>query len=301
MTILGEDVKSVNEFLYCKLSLCVVTLMLAACGGGESGTENSTTPVVKTYAEPTQDVADVNTLGYFDYDASSNRRVIRNDLTGNFEAMLQFGQSHVVDPNGNESKKMPRLTMEKEALLLVTPTDSMGKIDGLSADIYMNNQLLRTVTFNDPTQIPQSDQTNTDERARVQYSKRAWSARLNWDEIRPGLRIQLKDSLGRQGQITEDKIDFASPGELVLNNIRIGMLTAPPVSNGHYMLNDPVRAGSDYFQTIPAAEMTVAKYDDIQLDRVMIADGTIYDTASASQGGVYEGDMRETWVSRHLA
>ena len=81
--------------------------MLAACGGGggESGTENSTTPVVKTYAEPTQDVADVNTLGYFDYDANSNRRVIRNDLTGNFEAMLQFGQSHVVDPNGNESKK----------------------------------------------------------------------------------------------------------------------------------------------------------------------------------------------------
>ena len=101
----GGDVKSVNEFLYCKLSLCVVTLMLAACGGGESGTENSTTPVVKTYAEPTQDVADVNTLGYFDYDANSNRRVIRNDLTGNFEAMLQFGQSHVVDPNGNESKK----------------------------------------------------------------------------------------------------------------------------------------------------------------------------------------------------
>ena len=292
MTILGEDVKSVNESLYCKLSLCVVTLMLAACGG-ESGTENSTTPVVKTYPEPTQDVADGNTLGYFDYDANSRTRVIRNDLTGNFEAMLQFGQSHVVDPNGNESKKMPRLTMEKEALLLVTPTDSMGKIDGLSADIYMNNQLLRTVTFNDPTQIPHSDQTNTDERARVQYSKRAWSAQLNWDEIRPGLRIQLKDSLGRQGQITEDKIDFASPGELVLNNIRIGMLTAPPVSNGHYMLNDPVRAGSDYFQTIPAAEMTVAKYDDIQLDRVMIADGTIYDTASASQGGVYEGDMRE--------
>ena len=199
MTILGEDVKSVNEFLYCKLSLCVVTLMLAACGGGESGTENSTTPVVKTYAEPTQDVADVNTLGYFDYDANSNRRVIRNDLTGNFEAMLQFGQSHVVDPNGNESKKMPRLTMEKEALLLVTPSQAMGTIERLSADIYMNNQWLRTIELADPTHIPQSDQTNTDDRPRVQYSKRAWSARLNWDEIRPGLRIQLKDSHGRQG------------------------------------------------------------------------------------------------------
>lgn len=50
-------------------------------------------------------IYDGSLLGYFDYDANSNRRVIRNDLTGNFEAMLQFGQSHVVDPNGNESKK----------------------------------------------------------------------------------------------------------------------------------------------------------------------------------------------------
>ena len=255
--------------------------MLAACGGGDGDSAEAAPEVIES------------TLGYFDYDANSKTRVIRNDLTGSFDAMLQFGQSHVVDPNGNESKKMPRLTMEKEALLLVTPSQAMGTIERLSADIYMNNQWLRTIELDDPTHIPQSDQTNTDERPRVQYSKRAWSARLNWDEIRPGLRIQLKDSHGRQGQITEDKIDFASPGELVLNNIRIGMLTAPPVSNGHYMLNDPVRAGSDYFQTIPAAEMTVAKYDDIQLDRVMIADGTIYDTASASQGGVYEGDMRE--------
>ena len=255
--------------------------MLAACGGGDGASAEAAPEVIGS------------TLGYFDYDANSKIRVIRNDLTGSFEAMLQFGQSHVVDPNGNESKKMPRLTMEKEALLLVTPSQAMGTIERLSADIYMNNQWLRTIELDDPTHIPQSDQTNTDDRPRVQYSKRAWSARLNWDEIRPGLRIQFKDFHGRQGQITEDKIDFAPPGELVLNNIRIGMLTAPPVSNGHYMLNDPVRAGSDYFQTIPAAEMTVAKYDDIQLDRVMIADGTIYDTASASQGGVYEGDMRE--------
>ncbi|MDH1489706.1 M66 family metalloprotease [Acinetobacter johnsonii] len=255
--------------------------MLAACGGGDGDSAEAAPEVIES------------TLGYFDYDANSKTRVIRNDLTGSFEAMLQFGQSHVVDPNGNESKKMPRLTMEKEALLLVTPSQAMGTIEMLRADIYMNNQWLRTIELADPTHIPQSDQTNTYDRLRVQYSKRAWSARLNWDEIRPGLRIQIKDSLGRQGQIAEDKTDFASPGELVLNNIRIGMLTAPPVSNGHYMLNDPVRAGSDYFQTIPAAEMTVAKYDDIQLDRVMIADGTIYDTASASQGGVYEGDMRE--------
>src|SRR5690606_1008834 len=41
--------------------------------------------------------------------------------------------------------------------------------------------------------------------------------------------------------------------------------------------------------------MTVAKYDDISLDKVMIASGVIYDknTGSAGSGDVYSGDMRE--------
>lgn len=39
--------------------------------------------------------------------------------------------------------------------------------------------------------------------------------------------------------------------------------------------------------------MTVAKYDDIQLDKVIVASGVIYNEASAGDGGVYAGDMRE--------
>jgi hypothetical protein len=284
-----------QKFSLKNLSLGISVAMLSACGGGGGNEEEVKVPSApqSKYVEPSQDLPDEAVLGYFDYDKNSNTRVIRNDLSGDFAAMLQFGQSHVVDPNGNEANKMPRLTMEKEALLLVTPTLEMGSVARLKADIYMNNRLIRTINLDDPSQIPQSDQTNTDQRARVQYSKRAWSARLNWDEIRPGLNIFVYDAQGRKGQITEDKIDFAAPGELVLNNIRIGMLTNAPQSNGHYMLLEPVKAGSDYFQTIPAAEMTVAKYDDVYLDRVMVASGTIYDTSSAGTGGVYAGDMRE--------
>ncbi len=59
--------------------------MLAACGGGGGELAETLQRLsVKTYAEPTQDVADGNTLGYFDYDANSKTRVIRNDLTGSF-------------------------------------------------------------------------------------------------------------------------------------------------------------------------------------------------------------------------
>ena len=209
--------------------------------------------------------------------------------------MIQFGQNHTIDPQGNEEKNMPRLTAEKEALLLVTPTLEMGKVNQLVAEIYKDGVLLRTVNLNDPTHLPLSDQTNSDDRPRVTYSKRAWSTKLNWDEVQGGLKIRIVDEQNRSGELSENKIDFAAPGELVLTNIRIGLLSPVTRTDGHYMLLQPEKAGADYFQTIPAAQMTVAKYDDIVLDRVMVANGTFYDTASGSSstGDVYSGDMRE--------
>ena len=67
-------------------------------------------------------VDEVNALGFYDQTADGQPRPVRNDLTGTLAAMLQFVQSHSVDPQGNEAKNMPRLTSEREALLLVTPT-----------------------------------------------------------------------------------------------------------------------------------------------------------------------------------
>ena len=288
------------------LSLGVVSIMLSACGEGDGSTSSLVPPVTSIpatplepstpikYPEPKKDIADFYLLGFFDHDGRAGEiREIRPDLVGDFQAMIQFGQNHTVDPQGNEAKNMPRLTAEKEALLLVTPTLEMGDINKLAAEIYKDGGLLRTVNLADPTQIPDTDQTNTDQRPRVSYSKRAWSTKLNWDEVQGGLKIRIVDEQNRSGELLENKIDFAAPGELVLTNIRLGMLTDAPQSWGHYMLRDPERAGSDYFQTIPAAQMTVAKYDDLKLDRVMVANGTIYDSVSNSNGGVYEGDMRE--------
>ena len=248
------------------------------------------------YPEPKKDIADYYLLGFFDYNGVGETREIRSDLLGSFQAMIQFGQNHTVDPQGNEAKNMPRLTAEKEALLLVTPTLEMGAVDQLVAEIYKDGFILRKVNLDNPTHLPLSDQTNSDDRPRVAYSKRAWSTRLNWDEVQAGLKIRIVDEKNRSGELSENKIDFAAPGELVLTNIRLGLLSPVTVNNnGHYMLLQPEKAGADYFQTIPAAQMTIAKYDDVVLDRVMVANGTIYDVASGSSstGDVYSGDMRE--------
>ncbi|WP_201599044.1 M66 family metalloprotease [Psychrobacter luti] len=247
------------------------------------------------YPEPKKDITDYYLLGFFDYNGAGQTRDIRPDLVGSFQAMIQFGQNHVVDPHGNEAKNMPRLTAEKEAILLVTPTLEMGVVNQLVAEIYKDGMLLRRIDLDDPTHIPLADQTNSDGRPRVSYSKRAWSTKLQWNEMVAGLKIKIVDDQNRSGELLEDKIDFAAPGELVLTNIRIGLLSPVTKTDGHYMLLQPEKAGADYFQTIPAAQMTVAKYDDIVLDRVMVANGTIYDTASGSSstGDVYSGDMRE--------
>lgn len=284
------------------LSLCIASILLSACGGGGGSSEgannsgsstDTTTPSQPQYLEPTKDVVDGNALGFYDYDAMSSTRTIRSDLTGSFQGMVQFAQAHVVDPSGNEAKKMPRLTSEREALLLVTPSSAMGDIQGLELEIYQDGLFVRKVKLDDPSQIPLSDQSNQDQRPQVLYSKRAWSTKLNWNEVKSGLKLKLVDTTGRVGELFETQIDFAAPGVLVLNNIRLGLLTDPPVSTGHYMLLEPEKAGTDYFQTIPASEMIVAKYDDMKLNRVMVANGTIYDTSSSVEGGVYSGDMRE--------
>jgi len=263
--------------------------------GGDTTTETpSIPPVMEKYPEPNKDIIDEAVLGFYDYDQLGLPRLLRNDLNGSFAAMLQFAQSHVVNPKNNEKDSMPRLTTEKDALLLVTPLAEMGDLQKLQVEIYQGNQLLRTVKLKEPSRIAASDQSNTDGRPPVSYSKRAWTVALKWHEIRAGLHLRVVDPLNnRSGDLAADNIDLAAPGELVVQNIRLGLLTDPPKSTGHYMLLEPAKAGTDYFQTIPAARMIVAKYDDLRLSKVMVASGVIYDTASATTGDVYSGDMRE--------
>jgi hypothetical protein len=285
------------------LSLCICAALLSACGGSSEQNKDDPIQAAKVtimgpdantaYLEPKKGQFSENTIGFYDNDASGATREIRNDLTGSFQGMIQFAQNHTVDPSGNSVKQMPMLTSEKSALLLVTPSTSMGDVEKLNAEIYFNSRLIRRIELHEPSQIPLSDQTNSD-RSLVQYTKRAWTATLNWDEVKPGLNIRIVDPNSRKnGRLAAHSIDFAVPGELVVQSIRLGLLTSPPVSSGHYMLNEPEKAATDYFQTIPAAKLTVTKYDDMTLNKVMVASGVIYDTASESEGGYYAGDMRE--------
>jgi len=261
-------------------------------------------PPAPSFAEPTGVTDDeVNAVAFYDIDGEGQPRTVRHDLSGSLPAMVQFVQSHSLDPAGNAAKNMPTLTSEREALLLITPEPSLGKLQTLTLNATLDGQPLPALTLRSPNELFRSDYSNTDGRPDLTYSRRAWSVLLPWDWVKPGLSLSLTDEQGRNGQLAAEAIEFAAPAELVLHTIRVGMLTAPPKGNGHWLSLQPAKATTDYFQTIPVARIVAAQYEDVQFNRVMVSSGAIYDvdgashnppepTVSPSVADVYSGDMR---------
>ncbi|WP_417284729.1 M66 family metalloprotease [Comamonas sp.] len=266
-----------------------------AGGGGNGGSDVQPPVVVQPYPEPLGGkYAMLKALGFYDHDKTGQDRAVRNDLVGSLPAMVQFAQSHTVDPSGNTARHMPTLTSEREALLLVTPDPSLQDVNGLTVTVSVNGLSMGTLQLRHPNEIFRSDYANQDGRPDYVYSRRAWSAVLPWDWVKPGLELRVSDAKNRSGTLTANAIEFAAPADLVVHSIELGMLTdAPSSSDDHWFLNQPAKAATDYFQTVPLAKLTAAYYERVRLSKVMVASGSIYETASAVTGGTYDGDMRE--------
>jgi hypothetical protein len=293
------------------LAMALSSVLLSACGGGGSeggdtsgpGGEAPAPTPANPYPEPNSAAFDdVNVKGFYDVDSTGATRAVRNDLEGTLPAMIQFAQSHTVDPSGNEARNMPRLTTERAALLLVTPDPSLTDITSVKVAVSVDGTVKGTLELLHPNAMYRSDYNNADGRSDYNYSRRAWSVHLPWDWVTPGMSLSITDNSSRSGALAAGKIEFGAPAELVVQSIRIGMLTHPNgQSNDHWFLAQPEQAAADYFQTIPAAQLTVGHYEPLQLDRVMVGSGVIYDVnstdptlrTSAGEGGVYAGDMRE--------
>lgn len=220
----------------------------------------------------------VNALGFYDLNAQGKPRTLRNDLQGTLAAQVQFAQSHTVDPAGNTARNLPSIVAEREALLLLTPSDS--KAEFISVSVYSNGMLLGKLEMQHPNRLMASDYANGDNRTDVIYSRRAWSAVLPWNWVKPGLSLEFEANNGDHGELPSTAIEYAAPAELVLHSLRLGMLTNPPKSDGHRLLLAPEDAATDYFQTIPVARLVNAYYQDMQLDEVIVQNGRVYTSVS---------------------
>lgn len=228
-------------------------------------------------------------IGFRDLGRDGKTRPLRNDLTGALSGEVELAQSSSVAPTGNSAAEMPVVVAERTALLLFSPKQ---KTTSVTVQVRVGSEVQGTLTMNHPRRIPATDQ-NFDARGSVAYSLRAWSVELPWNWVRPGLNLVFTDGSGKTG--TVPTVDVGAPTELVINNIRLGMLTDAPVSNGHRFITNPAWGASDYFDTTPVSRLVMAQYETVELDKVIVASGAIYtkDSPSPAQGGVYSGDMRE--------
>ncbi|MCU9951925.1 M66 family metalloprotease [Burkholderia sp. BKH01] len=291
--------------------LGISAAVLTACGGGDDAAAGS--PAAKgsiggaatgdggvgaggPKADPTANLPPfpnfASALGFFDVTRANQPRPIRNDLAGALPGMVQFVQSHSINPKGNTENNLPTLVTSRNALLLFTPQRSpAGKV---RVEVQVDGVTQHTVVMATPNQLPATDVTGTDGRPDVAYTKRAWSTVLPWTVVKPGMALVFRDESGQFGTLVASQIEMAAPAKMYIWGIRLGMLTSPPIDNdGQPMLTKPALAATDYFQLLPVSQLTVASYEDVKLDKVMLADGTILTGASKSNGDYHGGDMRE--------
>jgi hypothetical protein len=241
-------------------------------------------------------------LDFYATDYTGNKRVIVNHLSGDLAGRVKFVQSHSVDPSNNfernagdetQSLYMPRIVALREALLLFTPDTTAVPIS-VDVEVSLNSEVVDVYSMAHPNDLYQSDY---DGPVKIEYSHSAWSIELPWDLIRNGLSLKFVSNKGSDtevsGELIGSTIDVGDATQIILQSVRLGMLTNVDQASGHFTLNNPWLAAADYFQTLPVSKLVVASYADMELMKTIVADGTIYDTVSAVDGGVYSGDMRE--------
>lgn len=272
-----------------KKRLGAVTAVLAALTLGGLGVAPATAAPDSSPKLPVSDSVKAGAdIGFHDVTRDGSEREIRNDLEGELSGMVELAQASTVNPTDNAAAELPVTVADRDALLIFTPS---SEVQSLDVEVSVGGKPLGTLALNGPKNLPASDQNYS--RGSVAYSLRAWSVELPAEWVKPGLALSFTNQDGAGGTISA--IDVAAPTELVINNIRLGMITDAPVSDSQRFITDPANGASDYFQTVPISKLTVAQYETVELDKVIVGNGDIYtpESPDPSVGSVYAGKMRE--------
>jgi len=84
-------------------------------------------------------------------------------------------------------------------------------------------------------------------------------------------------------------IKIGAPTELMITLLDAGFLTPP---RNEFTFKDDITTHREYFETSPISRLIVVEYETMHLTEIMLPDGTLYTTVSATDGGWHSGDMR---------
>ncbi|MCC3704522.1 M66 family metalloprotease [Rouxiella badensis] len=219
-----------------------------------------------------------------------DKNALKNNVEGALSGSVKFAQTHTIDASGNSEQEMPRLTSTRDTLVMFIPQQQNMKRITLRA-YDKSGALLGSLVMNDPDRLAKSDRPADSKKPDVVYSDEAWSQRLPADWVQPGLSLEFSADNGRESRLK--KIDIGGETQVVLQNIRIGMLTAPGPLKDNALEKESEKMARDYFQKIPVSQLIVGNYSPLHLKEVVLSTGKKYTSQSEDIGSGYDGDMRE--------
>ncbi|EDP59636.1 M66 family metalloprotease [Vibrio sp. AND4] len=217
---------------------------------------------------------------------------VTNHLAGTFKAQVRFVQNQISEPYGNTEKSQQKLITHREALLVITPEKESIDEKNILAYIYKDGQLLEKRVLSNPSQLLSADRTVEDERPDILYSKRSYSTVLPWNYVENGLSLRFETYDMREGELAADSIEFGPPTHLEMPMVRVGMLTEPPAAKP--LETRMANYGSELFQRLPLASMSISPYLPVKLDKVVTAYGEVEQEYSQfEKPDIHSGDLRE--------
>ena len=123
--------------------------------------------------------------------------------------------------------------------------------------------------------------------SKIKYVDGYWSLKIPMEAVVPEITFSFSHN-NLNGVLKN--VEIGAPNELLIHTIDIGMLVTP---RDDYEFQKESKYHAEYFQQAPLSRLIVAEYEPITFDKVVLPDGTVYTDASATEGGIHTGDMRQ--------
>ncbi|NEQ39784.1 MAG: hypothetical protein F6K40_27460 [Okeania sp. SIO3I5] len=122
---------------------------------------------------------------------------------------------------------------------------------------------------------------------KIAYISKTFSSILPASIIEPGLQLSFKSG-NKESEVTN--LNIGAPNELIIHTIDLGMLTSP---RDEFSFQKDPELHRQYFQQLPISSLTVSEYEPQYFTEVMLPNGDLLTDFDPSQGGVYDGTMRQ--------
>ena len=108
-----------------------------------------------------------------------------------------------------------------------------------------------------------------------------YTAILDRDWVKPGMKLEFAASTGQRGSI---EADVGGVTELTITALDAGFLTEP---RDEFTFKDDPTTNTEYFETTMASRLVVVQYETMHFTEIMMPTGKFYDHVSDDNGGVH--------------